>query len=126
MSDTRKTIGQQLRELREAKRLPLDTAANRARIGTEQAFNVEAGFASLETAKRYAAGFGKTIRVKAFHPQKGLNAAVMAKRVEMNEHTTQKCIRTLHSIGNAEIGIEILSLESVLFAWSATATLYLA
>jgi hypothetical protein len=128
MNTERKPLRTQLREQRECMRMSLEIAANRARMTVEQVQRVEAGLSTFQAARAYAVALGKRVTVRGFHRQKYLTALGLASALGMSRNTVSKCIRIAYSPGNMtadDSDCELVSLESVVEAWSPTAMLIL-
>ncbi len=125
MKQTRKNIGTQLREFREKRGLTLQQVADRAMLTADQCHNVECGLGLFSTARKYAAGLSKRITVRGFvYRHKDRRAAELARVTGMDPHTVLKCVRAANSPENTE-DVQVIGLESVIWAWSPEATLML-
>lgn len=127
LTTERKPLHVQFRELRERKRMTLEQAAYRARMTVEQAERCEAGLCLFSAAMAYACGLGKHVVTRGFFPSRLRTVAGMSEVLGMSRNTVAKAVRIANSPRNVERDddCEISSIESILFAWSPTATLAL-
>lgn len=148
MSTARKLIGDQLRELRERRKMPIAEAAQLAQLQPAQIELIEnEGGGRYLTAVQYAMGaFRKKIVVRGFRwSAKRGDVAKLARGANLDEHTTRMVLRQLHGpqhpvtdhyargapdgeerqvILKAE-QVDLLSVESVLAEWGPDAALAL-